>query len=174
MPWQNEMVIIVRHIIGDLDTANQLFSDSRIEESILVAAQLIHNEMEFNVDYTIEVDNGILTPDPTATPVGPSNKDDDFIALCSLRSGLLLTNSLMRTYALKAFSIRDGASSLDMRGVAAALKLVNDDLTKKYESVKMDYQTGKLGFGKSILSPYSPGADSANRGYIDYRAGYFS
>lgn len=174
MPWQNEMVIIVRHIIGDLDTSNQLFSDSRIEESILVAAQLIHNEMEFNIDYNIEVDNGVLTPDPTITPVAPSNKDDDFIALCCLRSGLLLTNSLQRTYALKAFSIRDGASSLDMRGIVAGLKIVNDDLTKKYEDLKMSYQTGKLGFGKSILSPYSPGADSANRGYIDYRAGYFS
>jgi len=174
MPWQNELTIIVRHIIGDLDSDNQLFSDGRIEESILVAAQLLHMEMEFNVDYTIEVDNGILIPDPTTIPVGPSNKDDDFIALCSLRSGLLLTNSLMRTYALKAFSIRDGASSLDMRGVVAGLKMVNDDLTTKYDQLKLAYQTGKLGFGKSILSPYSPGADSANRGYVDYRAGYFA
>jgi hypothetical protein len=174
MAWQNEMVIIVRHIIGDLDPDNYSFSDSRIEESILVAAQLIHNEMEFLVDYNIEVDNGLLSPDPTTTPVTPSNKDDDFIAICCLRSGLLLTNSLLRTYALKAFSIRDGASSLDMRGVVAGLKIVNDDLTKKYEDVKLAYQTGKLGFGKSILSPYSPGSDSANRGYIDYRSGFFN
>ena len=174
MAWQNEMVIIVRHIIGDLDSDNYTFSDSRIEESILVAAQLIHNEMEFAINYDIEVDNGMLAPDPTTTPVAPSNKDDDFIALCCLRSGLLLTNSLQRTYALKAFSIRDGASALDMRGIVAGLKIVNDDLTKKYEAVKLSYETGKLGFGKSILSPYSPGSDSANRGYVDYRAGYFS
>jgi len=174
MPWQNEMTIIVRHIIGDLDSDNYNFSDSRIEESILVAAQLIHNEMEFFIDYTIEVDNGSLTPDPTTTGVSTSNKDDDFIALCCLRSGLLLTNSLLRTYALKAISIRDGASSLDMRGVVAGLKIVNDDLTKKYEAVKMSYETGKLGLGKVILSPYSPGSDNANRGYVDYRAGLFN
>jgi len=174
MPWQNEMTIIVRHIIGDLDADNYNFTDARIEESIVVAAQLIHNEMEFFVDYTIEVDNSSLIPDPTITPVYPSNKDDDFIALCCLRSGLLLTNSLLRTYALKAFSIRDGSSSLDMRGIVAGLKMVNDDLTKKYEDVKLAYQTGKLGFGKVVLSPYSPGADSANRGYIDYRSGFFN
>lgn len=174
MPWQNEMTIIVRHIIGDLDPDNYNFSDGRIEESILVAAQLIHNEMEFFIDYTIEVDNGSLTPDPTTTGVSTSNKDDDFIALCCLRSGLLLTNSLLRTYALKAISIRDGASSLDMRGIVAGLKMVNDDLTKKYEDVKLNYETGKLGFGKVILSPYSPGSDNANRGYVDYRAGYFT
>jgi hypothetical protein len=174
MAWQNELTIIVRHIIGDLDSDNYSFSDSRIEESILVAAQLIHNEMEFLVDYNIEVDNGSLTPDPTTTAVGSSSKDDDFIAICCLRSGLLLTNSLLRTYALKAFSIRDGSSSLDMRGIVAGLKMVNDDLTKKYETVKLDYQTGKLGFGKVILSPYSPGSDNANRGYIDYRSGFFN
>ena len=174
MSWNNEMVIIVRHIIGDLDTDNYSFSDSRIEESILVAAQLIHNEMEFTINYDIEVDNGLLTPDPTTTAVSPSNKDDDFIALCCLRSGLLLTNSLLRTYSLKAISIRDGSSSLDMRGVVAGLKLVNDDLTKKYEAVKMSYETGKLGLGEVILSPYSPGSDNANRGYVDYRAGLFN
>ena len=174
MSWNNEMVIIVRHIIGDLDPDNYSFSDSRIEESILVAAQLIHNEMEFIIDYNIEVDNGSLSPDPTTIAVGTSNKDDDFIALCCLRSGLLLTNSLLRTYALKSFSIRDGASSLDMRGVVAGLKIVNDDLTRKYENVKMAYETGKLGLGKVVLSPYSPGSDTANRGYIDYRAGFFS
>lgn len=174
MAWQNEMTIIVRHIIGDLDSDNYNFSDSRIEESILVAAQLIHNEMEFVVDYSIEVDNGFLSPDPTTTAVGASTKDDDFIALCCLRSGLLLTNSLLRTYALKAFSIRDGSSSLDMRGIVSGLKIVNDDLTKKYEAVKMSYETGKLGLGKVILSPYSPGSDNANRGYIDYRSGFFN
>jgi hypothetical protein len=174
MAWQNELTIIVRHIIGDLDSDSYSFSDSRIEESILVAAQLIHNEMEFVIDYNIEVDNGLLTPDPTTTSVPPSNKDDDFIALCCLRSGLLLTNSLLRTYALKAFSIRDGSSSLDMRGVVTGLKIVNDDLTRKYEDVKMAYQTGKLGLGKVILSPYSPGSDNANRGYVDYRAGLFN
>ena len=174
MPWENEMVIIVRHIIGDLDSDNYSFSDGRIEESILVAAQLIHNEMEFLVDYNIEVDNGLLSPDPTTTPVASSNKDDDFIALCCMRSSLLLTNSLLRTYAMKAISIRDGSSSLDMRGVVSGLKMVNDDITAKYEDMKMAYQTGKLGLGKVILSPYSPASDNANRGYIDYRAGFFN
>jgi hypothetical protein len=174
MAWENELTIIVRHVIGDLDSDSYTFSDARIEECILVAAQLIHNEMDFVIDYSIEVDNGTLTPDPTQTAVGTSNKDDDFIALCCLRTGLLLNNSLLRTYALKAISIRDGASSLDMKGVTAGLKMVNDDLTRKYEAVKLDYQTSKLGLGKSILGPYSPGSDTANRGYVDYRAGFFN
>ena len=171
--WQNEMTIIVRHIIDDLDSTNYQFSDDRIEEAILVAAQLIHNEMEFSINYDIEVDNRKLTPDPTLTPVGDSNKDDDFIALCCLRAGILFTGSQLKTYSLRAITIRDGPSSLDMRGITSGLKSLHDDLTSKYEQVKLDYQTSKLGLGKVILSPYSPGSFSWNNSYTDGRAGYF-
>jgi len=160
MAWENEMTIIVRHIIDDLDSTNYQFSNDRIEEAITVAAQLIHNEMEFSIDYNIEVDNRTITPDPTTTPVGSNPKDDDFIALCCLRTAILFTSSQLKTYSLKAIAIRDGASSLDMRGVIVGLKVM--------------YKTGKYGFGKSILGPYSPGSDTANRGYIDYRAGFFA
>lgn len=173
--WQNEMTIIVRHIIDDLDSTNYQFSDDRIEEAILVAAQLIHNEMEFNIDYSIEVDNRKLTPDPTLTAVGASDKDDDFIALCCLRAGILFTGSQLKTYSLKAITLRDGPSMLDMRGVVAGLKSLHDDLTAKYEQVKLDYQTSKLGLGKAILSPYSPGSFAWNSTYFmgDGRAGNF-
>ena len=173
--WQNEMTIIVRHIIDDLDPNDYQFSDDRIEEAILVAAQLIHNEMEFTIDYSIEVDNRLLTPDPTTTSVGASNKDDDFIALCCLRAGILFTGSQLKTYSLKAITMRDGPTSLDMRGVVAGLRLLHEDLTSKYEQVKLDYQTSKLGLGKVILSPYSPGSFAWNSTYFmgDGRAGNF-
>jgi hypothetical protein len=169
MGWQNEMVIIVRHIVDDLDPLNYSFTDSRLEESILVASQLIHNEMEFSIDYMIEVDNGLLSPDPTLT----SPKDDDFIALCCMRAAVMLMTSMIKTYSLKSISIRDGASSIDTTGIVQGLSQVYKDITTKYEDMKLAYQTGKLGFGKSIVGPYSPGSDTANRGYIDYRAGFF-
>jgi hypothetical protein len=170
MAWQNELVIILRHIEDDLDSSSYMFSDSRLEESILVASQLIHNEMEFTVEYTIEVDNGVLSPDPTLT----SPKDDDFIALCCMRAAVMLMTSMIKTYSLKSISIRDGASALDTRGIVQGLSQVYKDITTKYEDMKLAYQTGKLGFGKSILGPYSPGSDTANRGYVDYRSGFFN
>jgi hypothetical protein len=170
MAWQNELVIILRHIVDDLDSSSYMFSDSRLEESILVASQLIHNEMEFTVEYTIEVDNGVLSPDPTLT----SPKDDDFIALCCMRAAVMLMTSMIKTYSLKSISIRDGASALDTRGIVQGLSQVYKDITTKYEDMKLAYQTGKLGFGKSILGPYSPGSDTANRGYVDYRSGFFN
>ena len=170
MAWQNEMVLILRHIIDDLDPANYMFSDSRLEETILASTYLLQVELEFINAYSIEADHGILIPDPTMT----SPKDDDFIALCTIQSGIILYRSIMKTYSMRSFSIRDGSSAIDTRGVVGNLKIIYDDLVNKFDHMRLMYQTGKYGFGKSILGPYSPGSDTANRGYIDYRAGFFA
>ena len=67
MAWQNEMSIIVRHLINDLDSSSYTFTDSRVEESILVAAQLVLIEIDFDKSYTIDVDASSISPDPTTS-----------------------------------------------------------------------------------------------------------
>ena len=47
MAWQNEMTLIVRHLVNDLDSSDYTFTDSRLEESILVSAQLSFLEVDF-------------------------------------------------------------------------------------------------------------------------------
>ena len=47
MTWQNEMSIILRHLVNDLDSSSYTFSDDRIEETILVASQLVLHEIDF-------------------------------------------------------------------------------------------------------------------------------
>jgi hypothetical protein len=91
-----------------------------------------------------------------------------------MRAAVMLMTSMIKTYSLKSISIRDGASALDTRGIVQGLTQVYKDITTKYADMKFAYETGKLGFGKSILGPYSPGSDTANRGYVDYRAGFFN
>jgi hypothetical protein len=169
MAWQNELVLILRHIIDDVDPASYKFSDSRLEETILASTYLLQVELEFLNAYQVDVDSGTLNPDPTTT----YPKDDDFIALCTIQAGILIYRSMLKTYSLQSFSIRDGASSLDTSNIIAGLKVVYQDLVNKFDHMRLMYQTGKYGFGKSILGPYSPGSDTANRGYIDYRAGFF-
>ena len=173
MAWQNEMVIIVRHMINDLDPSNYEFQDSRLEESILVSAQNIKSELDFYNTYSVEVDKRLLTPDPTLTATNISNKDDDFIALCCLKTAIMVTNGQLKYYAMRAISIKDGPTSLDVKGIISGLKMVLEDLTKQYEQAKLDYQTCRAGFGKAILSPYSPGSFAWNNSYMDRRAGYF-
>ena len=72
MPWQNEMTLIVRHLVNDLDSSNYTFTDDRLEESVLVSAQLASLEIDFESTYTIDVDSLTLSPDPTTS----SDKDD--------------------------------------------------------------------------------------------------
>ena len=43
MAWQNEIVRIVRHLISDIDTDDPTYDNSRLEETVLVAAQLVRN-----------------------------------------------------------------------------------------------------------------------------------
>lgn len=169
MAWQNEMVVVLRHIIDDLDPTNYRFSDSRLEETLLASTYILQADVEFLNSYQVNVDEGSLIPDPTtSTP-----KDDDFIALCTVQAGIILYRSMIKTYSFQSISIRDGASSLDTRGIVQGLKIVYEDLVKRLDHMILMYKTGKYGFGKSILGPYSPGSDTANRGYIDYRAGFF-
>ena len=51
MAWQNEMVLVLRHIIDDLDPNNYTFSDARLEETILASTYLIQVDMEFINNY---------------------------------------------------------------------------------------------------------------------------
>ena len=77
MSWQGSMTTIVRHLINDIDSTSYTFSTDRVETTILVAAQLLIMNVDFNNDYDINVEAVTLSPDPTDT----DTKDDPFIAL---------------------------------------------------------------------------------------------
>ena len=79
MAWQSEMVRMLRHVVNDLDSSSYSFTDDRLEESILVSAQLVLTEIDFENTYTVDVDGLVLTPDPTTL----ADKDDAFINIDS-------------------------------------------------------------------------------------------
>jgi|TARA_B100000676_G_C18073403_1_gene845955 hypothetical protein len=168
MAWQNEMSIIVRHLINDLDSSNYTFTDSRIEESILVSAQLVLHEINFDKTYTIDVDGSSLSPDPTTS----GSKDNSFINLVSLKSATVLLGSELKTHSLNAIALKDGPSSLDLRGIVSSLKILFDDINKKYDDAKLEYKMNGI-VGQAILGPYSPGSDAVARTHLGQRSGYF-
>ena len=169
MTWQNEMTLIVRHLIHDLDSSNYTFVDDRLEESILVSAQLVLHEIDFEKTYTVDVDSSTLSPDPTLA----ADKDDPFITLVSLKTANLLIGSELKTNSLNAISLRDGASAIDLRGIVQGLKILFDDTYKKYEDAKMQYKAGGRVIGQAVLSPYSPGSDSVSTRTYASRLGRF-
>lgn len=174
MSWQGEMSTIVRHLINDVDSTNYTYTDQRIETSILVSAQIVLSEVDFENTYTVDVEQCYLNPDPTdpTTGLATVNKDDGFINLVSLKTACLILGSEMKTQALNAVRVSDGPSSIDYTAVAANIKYLYEFSCKQYEEYKFNYAAGNNAVGKAILSPYSPGSDvvyrydSTSRQYI--------
>ena len=171
MSWQGSMTTIVRHLINDIDSTSYTFSTDRLETTILVAAQLLIMNVDFNNDYDISVEAITLSPDPTDT----DTKEDPFIALACLRAACIVIGSEIRKESGNAISIKDGPSAIDLRGVTSTLTVLYQDLCKKYDESLIDYRAGNSVSGQSILGPYSPGSDHVRRGsYSDGRSGgYF-
>ena len=158
----------VRHLVNDLNSSDYTFTDDRLEEAILVSAQLSALEIDFENSYTIDVDSLTLTPDPTDS----SNKDDSFINLVSLKTSQMLLGSELKTHSLNAISLRDGPSALDLRGIVTGLKILFDDINKRYEEAKTQYKLDGV-VGQAILGPYSPGSDAVARTHLSHRSGWF-
>lgn len=165
MSWNNEMVIILRHMIDDLDKDAYQFSNDRLEECIVASAFITKNDVGFDIDYTIDVDNRLISPDPTVPA-----KDYDFISLCCLQSAMMVMRGQIRYYSMRSYSIRDGQTSVDMRGVVQGIQKMFDDFSKKYDEVKLDYQTSRAGLGQAVLTPYRVWT---NEYCADPRNGYF-
>jgi hypothetical protein len=166
------MTTIVRHLVNDVDSSSYTFSTDRLETTILVAAQLMIMNVDFNNTYDINVETSTLSPDPTDT----DTKDDPFIALACLRAACIIVGSEIRKESGNAISIKDGPSAIDLRGVTSTLIVIYQDLCKKYEEALLDYRAGNSVSGQSILVPYSPGSNYIRRGmYSDNRSGgYFN
>lgn len=174
MSWRGEIGTIVRYLVNDLDPSNYSYSDSRIETAILVSAQMVCSEIDFENVYIIDVEKCKLSPDPTdpTSPLATANKDDGFINLVALKTACIILGSELKTHSLNSVRVTDGPSSIDMTAIAANIKFLYENACKQYEEFKFNLKVGSNAVGKAILSPYSPGVDAINRSY-DYVNGYF-
>jgi hypothetical protein len=170
MSWQGEISTMVRHVVNDLDPTNFKYSVKRLETTILVAAQLVTFDVDFDNPYSINVEQCGLTPDPTDAP-----KDNAFINMVALKTCCIIVGSEVRTEAANSISIKDGPSAIDLRGVSVTLQALYKDLCAKYDQLVYDYVAGGSLAGQAVLGPYSPGSDFVTRTHNDYntRGNYF-
>jgi hypothetical protein len=171
MSWQTDITTIIRHLLNDLDSSSFSYADDRIQKTILVAAHLISTETELDYNYTIDISDTSLSPDPTTQ----NPKDNNFITLLSLKTSCIILGSEIRTESGNAIAIKDGPSSIDLRGVTATLTALYKDLCMKYDKALLDYKSGNSIAGQAILGPYSPGSDYMSRTHTggDQRGNYF-
>ena len=157
---------MLRSIIGDLDKAK--FTDERIKQILVVGAYNVLNDADFSETYTVNVAEISISPDPI------SESDTDFSTLTVYKAACILLGSEVKTEAANAISIKDGPSAIDLRGVAANLTNLYNDLCAKYDALLKTYQYNNTLVGQAILGPYSPGSMVVNGNQFDYRGNLFN
>jgi hypothetical protein len=152
MAWDTEMVIMVRYIIGDFDETDLTYADSRISQAILASAMLLRTYEDFDGEYTIDIANTTISPDPTEHP-----RDDPFVTLVCLKTACLILAGEIRRHSCQAMSIRDGPSTIDLTGIPKNLAIIYKDICEKYEQALFDHQRGLVLIGHVVLGPYNAG-----------------
>jgi hypothetical protein len=169
MAWQSQITLMLRHMLNDLDSANYTYTDSRLQQAATVSAQLILTNHDFAQDYSVDIANSSISPDPSDLP------DNDFITLLCLKTACVILGSEIKAEASNSIAIKDGPSSIDLRGVSNTLNLLLREYCTRYEQASVDYSAGNSIAGQAILGPYSPGSDFVARTHSDYdhRGNYF-
>lgn len=151
MSWQTEMTTIIRYLIYDFsDTPT--YNDTKIQQAIVVAAQMTLQDITFSTVYNISVPSVSISPDPTE-----GTKDDAFINLVCLKTACLIDNWELRAKLPTAgISMRSGPESIDTRGVLAAYQyLQQNGACKAFEQAKWEFEVGNMCPGQAILGPFT-------------------
>lgn len=165
MPWNIDLVLMIRSLIGDLDRAK--YTDERLKQVLVVGAYNVINDADFSNTYTVDVASVSISPDPI------SESDTDFSTLTVYKAACILLGSEVKTEAANAISIKDGPSAIDLRGVTQNLNIMYNDLSAKYDHLLKTYQYNNTLVGQAVLGPYSPGSMILGSNQFDYRGNMF-
>ena len=147
--WKPEMTTLLRYVINDTDTTRREYTDDRLCALIVTSAQLTQGVVDFPRDYSIDVANSGISPDPTT-----GSRDNGFINLVLLKAACILAQGDYRVATNKGVVIRDGPSSIDARGVVAAKKEIMDSACEKYQNAEFEFRLGNSNAGEAIIGPH--------------------
>jgi len=150
-----EIPALVRSLINDLDSTSYKYSDDKLNQLICVAARFVQQDADFKAIYTIGVN--FIAPNPSSV------EDFDFINLVGLKTVCIILGSELKSEAGNSISIKDGPSSIDLRGVSNTLNLYRNNICSQYDQYLLDYKAGNSLAGQAILGPYSPASEFVSR-----------
>lgn len=151
MPWDDDMVTILRVLVNDVDA--KTYSDSSLVKVLLVAAFQVGLEMSFSQQFAVDIGNESISPDPTAV----ATKDDSFVNLTCLKAACITDRGAAILAAKQAIAVKDGSSAIDLRGnLQGKLKLLEKGWCAVYEDAKMEYLTMQSGgiAGAAVMTPF--------------------
>lgn len=151
MSWILEIPIIVRTWINDWEDV-PTYSDDRLQQVIVVAGQYVTREINLDTQYSCDVINLTITPDPSLA----QSRDEAFISFTSLKAACMLDQSTFRTKAATE-GIRAGLGAANI-AVGGNLKgyqtILETGPCKMYEKLRMEYEIGNANGIKAVLSPF--------------------
>ena len=149
--WEDELTLMVRILANDT-SAIPRNTDAYIQQVIVTAGILVDADIDFIVNYTFDVTDTFISPDPIAM------LDQTFRALVPLKAACIIQTGDFQDAIGQGIKVRDGDSAIDtsvkFRGFKDILTL---GVCKSYELLKWQIQatgstTGKI--GGVALSPY--------------------
>lgn len=149
MAWQDEMIPIVRALINDTETTTT-YSDSRLEETIVIAAHLLNVNINFDNNYTITIATTTISPDPTS-----GTKDIAFINLVCLRAALFIYDAEAKTASRLGIRVSDGPSSVDTSGRLSSSLELSKQMKQNFELAKIEFMAGNSRAGQAVMTPYT-------------------
>jgi hypothetical protein len=151
MTWQDEILIIVRTLINDLDSESQSYSDDRLLQVITVAAKFVQFDVVLDHQYLVDVVNKIITPDPTI------DNDSIFISLVGLKSACMIDQSTLRSKAaLEGIRASLGPAQLAVAGSLAGFDLIIDKgPCAAYDELTSHWDVKEATAVRAVLSPFA-------------------
>lgn len=154
------MVTIVRGIILDYpddETGDPpKYSDERLSELILVAAQRVQGMATFPKQYTISIANGTMRPDPTTAP-----RDEGFINLVTLKVACMIATAEVREFTAQGISVRDGSSAVNLQRSPASLRIMQETYCKEFDTAifQFTFTGGEDVIGSMVVGPSQPSGE---------------
>lgn len=149
MSWTLEIPAIVRVLINDLsDTPT--YSDERILQMITVAARHVQFDVNLEHNYTVDVVNSTITPDPT------TDNDSIFIMLTSLKAACIADQSFLRTKAAtEGIRAALGPAQLSVAGSLLGIKtIIEEGPCAAYDELTSHWDVKEATAIRAVLSPF--------------------
>jgi hypothetical protein len=149
MSWHNELITITRTLINDLDEPYD-YSDSRIEQILVVAAKYLQFDINLDYEYTIDVTNVTINPDPT------EQNDSTFISMVCLKAACIIDQGTFRTKsALEGIRTALGPASVSIGGSLAGWQAIIDHgACGLYEELTSHWDVKNATAIRAVLSPF--------------------
>jgi len=150
MAWQDGMVTALRVLINDMDSVS--YTDSRLEQVLVVAASLVTQDIDFSTTYDISIVDVSISPDPTLT----ASKDNAFTNFVIMKAACLSDWSTYRCKALVAgIKVKCGPAALEtMQHLDGFKELLSKGPCAAYDKMKDNWVFGNGSICKAILSPF--------------------